>query len=411
MNPKQAVLTIAATASVLSASAGALFAATGATEPPAAMPDLRQGENQVTMKVGAISRLPRIGARVRLTAPMVASQRVVGNVTEIDETSMTVLEEGSILLKVPFAAVTTLEVSNGRVRQWKKGALIGAGVGALLSIGFHKPNNQVSPSFGPSGCSYAGFYCIDDPGGARVAVTLGGALDGAALGALRKTDRWASIPVDQLRGGYVTGSGGAAPQPTPAQALPAPPGSSVAPASQGVSRAADTRQIERWMGTRFRIVLGSGEKLMGQMASLSPTEARIVTSAGPEVIERATIARLEVSTEPKSQWMKGALIGGAAGAALDFVDAPYCTTGERISGAPRSCSRAASASETAIGGAIIGGVIGHFTKKDIWRPFHEDVAAASEDGPAAPVNEPTLQVAPLLSTHDRKAGLAVRLSW
>ena len=345
---------------------------------------------------GAISRLPQAGARIRLTAPGVAPGRVVGNLIAVDETFMTVLQEGSLSLHIRLDAITSFEVSTSRDRGWKKGGAIGAGFGALLGLGMHKP--------GEGGCNLDDYLCASDPGSTRASLVVLSALYGAGIGALRKSDHWTAIPVQELHSSIAARSdlvrfGPSAPTP-----LPAAPTATATPFEPSLPS-------DRWMGDRIRIVRGSGQKLVGQLASLSTTHVRILTSSGPVVAERSAIIRMETSTERKSQWLRGLLIGAAAGAALDFVDAPYCTTGRQTGATPRACSRAESATETAIGGAGIGALIGHFVKKDVWRPFRGEPAIAGSAEGSPRVAEPMVQMTPLIGLRERKAGVAFRVSW
>jgi hypothetical protein len=104
-------------------------------------------------------------------------------VIQTDEQSVLVGINGRVPLSVPRQAITQLEVSTGRERQAFHGMLIGAGIGALV---------------GATGCLPAvgcGHPSAEDVLGSAA----GGALYGAAIGALVKRDHWSAVPLDQVR--------------------------------------------------------------------------------------------------------------------------------------------------------------------------------------------------------------------
>jgi hypothetical protein len=83
------------------------------------------------------------GPRVRLTAPSVSGQRLVGTVVGLDDATLTLQRQGGKeRLQVPRGAITTTEVSWRRSRKGK-GAAIGAlvGLGAAVVVGFALGDN------------------------------------------------------------------------------------------------------------------------------------------------------------------------------------------------------------------------------------------------------------------------------
>jgi hypothetical protein len=131
--------------------------------------------------------LVTVGSRVRLLAPEISGQRLQGTVAEIGAESLTVDTDGHQRLGVPRRAITRLEVSTGQARHTLHGLAIGAGTGAVLSVVLPKCVNE--------GCtSEVGF----DPTFASI-YALGGAMWGALIGSLIKTDRWNLVSLDSVR--------------------------------------------------------------------------------------------------------------------------------------------------------------------------------------------------------------------
>lgn len=133
-----------------------------------------------------------VGSRVRVQAPADLQGPVEGMVMELDESTVLLSADGRVPIRISRDAITQLEVATGRKRQPIKGALIGAGIGAGI-------NALVSHDL----------YCSElEPGQtcpskARMVATgaAGGALWGAFIGLLVKSDRWGSVPLDRVHVG------------------------------------------------------------------------------------------------------------------------------------------------------------------------------------------------------------------
>ena len=130
----------------------------------------------------AVSPLP--GARLRVTAPPVAARPIVGSLEQITEREVILAVSDSDRRIVPRADIERVECSRGRHGNALKGLLVGAAIGAVV--------------LAVAVC--AGETCGEGEIPAAVAIGAGlGALPGAGIGALVKTERWADLPVGNLR--------------------------------------------------------------------------------------------------------------------------------------------------------------------------------------------------------------------
>jgi len=124
-----------------------------------------------------------VGTRVRVTSVETGAQPLIGEVVALEPGVVVVVGEGgSRKERVPVAPSTTLEVSRGKKSQAGRGAMIGAGIGAM-----------------PGVLMTTGDYNTDK--GNPAAVSLVGAAAGAAIGSLVglavKSENWlpAHVPV------------------------------------------------------------------------------------------------------------------------------------------------------------------------------------------------------------------------
>ncbi len=139
------------------------------------------------------------GDKVRVSAPAVVEKRMVCTVESLKPDTLALTVEGrDELLALPIAHVTKLEVGRGQKSNAGKGALIGLGVGVVVGV-----------TLGFAACAgETGSPCTNDVGEgspAGFAAVLGatGAVLGTGIGALiglaARTDRWETVPLDQIR--------------------------------------------------------------------------------------------------------------------------------------------------------------------------------------------------------------------
>ena len=131
-----------------------------------------------------------LGSLVRVTAPTVAKDPLVGTLVDSSTTELTLFLPESGKSTVRRDAITKLEWSNGRHSRAGKGALwgavIGAPLGALL-VGMSGGEGGEGPT--------AGVYIA--AGGALFAVV--GAGLGAMIGLAFKTDGWKQAPLSHVQ--------------------------------------------------------------------------------------------------------------------------------------------------------------------------------------------------------------------
>lgn len=136
----------------------------------------------------------RPGAKVKVTAPALGLEGQTGVIEELAGDSLILAAETKGQLQVhriPMSGIAKLDVRTGRRSHW----VTGAGIGALVGLvrGVQVAGSDHNPD--------------DDP----LEITVGavtGALLGMGIGSLIKSDRWAEVPVDQLRPRLIAGSDG-----------------------------------------------------------------------------------------------------------------------------------------------------------------------------------------------------------
>ncbi len=132
------------------------------------------------------------GPRVRVTALGFAAKPIVGVLTAIDATKITILRsKESAAVAIPRDALTRFEISHKSSRKGKGagiGALIGAGVGAALGVAAGADCGAPDASF-----------CISR-GASAAAVGLAGAAVGSILGAIiAPGEKWETANLDSLK--------------------------------------------------------------------------------------------------------------------------------------------------------------------------------------------------------------------
>ncbi len=135
------------------------------------------------------------GGRIRVTAPTLGVDKLVGTSVEADATRIRVqADDQASPMTISLADMTRLEVSQGRKSNALKGLLIGSIVGvstgAILGLAASLAESYDNP------CADNEVECVA-VGAAAFGVT--GALVGLGIGALLKSERWEEVPLDRLR--------------------------------------------------------------------------------------------------------------------------------------------------------------------------------------------------------------------
>jgi hypothetical protein len=137
------------------------------------------------------------GDRVRLTIESPASRHLVGTFVREHADSLWVELPGHpALVAAARNATARLEVSRGRHRATIRGAVIGAGLGAIggfVVSGVGTTQSQPCGSAAFVGACVTDWYGRAFRGG-LIGATVGGAI-GAVLGSIVTTERWARVPL------------------------------------------------------------------------------------------------------------------------------------------------------------------------------------------------------------------------
>jgi hypothetical protein len=144
----------------------------------------------------AVSPLP--GALLRVTAPSLSPKPIEGTLVQTTQSELLLDLANSERRSVPRAAVARLEWSRGRRGNVAKGVLWGALIGGTV-VAVAAGDECDGGSYEPD--CVAGFFL----GGASL-----GALGGAGVGALIKTEDWGEVPIANVRVTMAPVSGGAA---------------------------------------------------------------------------------------------------------------------------------------------------------------------------------------------------------
>ncbi len=107
---------------------------------------------------------------------------------QMDDESLVVSADDRIPVRVSRQEITRIEVSTGRKRQWLKGLMIGAVIGAVTGA---------YAELQPRGSSFGFGYESRGEAVAGDALLLG--LLGAGIPGLFKADRWSAVPLDRVR--------------------------------------------------------------------------------------------------------------------------------------------------------------------------------------------------------------------
>lgn len=124
------------------------------------------------------------GQRVRVRS-ITEPRRVVGGVSAIDGEFLSLIPDGSSLIKLPVRSIATVDASRGHKRNWLKGLGFGAAFGVGLAFAFPVDAANCGPET-TNFCSRAE---------ALTGSTVLFAGIGAAIGAFIKSERWTSLDV------------------------------------------------------------------------------------------------------------------------------------------------------------------------------------------------------------------------
>jgi hypothetical protein len=145
--------------------------------------------------------LLRPGAKVRMTAPTLGLSERIGRVQELTGDTLVMqvnaMRQGRLrieVLQVPMPAIAKLDVTTGRRGHWLEGAGIGFLFGAVVGLA--------------SGDDSSDQWFAYSAGEKALAGGFGFGLIGAGVGALIKSDKWAEVPLDQVRPRLIAGYGG-----------------------------------------------------------------------------------------------------------------------------------------------------------------------------------------------------------
>ncbi len=130
-----------------------------------------------------------VGERIRITDA--TGSEYVGTVQDVDQDELTLVLEDDRLHRIAFVDMMSLETSLGIKRNVRAGALMGVGVGALAGV--------LTSTLFSGFCDPSEKDCKDAVSGlgvlTAVVVAVPGALVGAGLGALMSGEKWSVLPL------------------------------------------------------------------------------------------------------------------------------------------------------------------------------------------------------------------------
>lgn len=133
------------------------------------------------------------GRTVRITSPALVHRTAEGTLVERSATSLLLRPEGSATpVELAIADVRRVQVATGSHRGTFRGAFTGLWSGLVLGViiyGADEADDEIDPDCGELQCFEAPFF---------VAMSLGGAAVGAAVGSLFHVTEWTELPVARL---------------------------------------------------------------------------------------------------------------------------------------------------------------------------------------------------------------------
>lgn len=131
-----------------------------------------------------------LDSRVRATTSDAPASEYVGALSSWNEESLSISRPGYDLQTIPLSDLAELEISRGKSGNWRKGGLIGLGIGLAGGV--------IAAAFAVDAAEeednpFAPLAWIFFPAAGTVA---GGAL-GAGAGALVRTEKWETVPIPE----------------------------------------------------------------------------------------------------------------------------------------------------------------------------------------------------------------------
>ena len=134
------------------------------------------------------------GERVRVTAPGLSSNPIVGTFDQVNRDTLLLSIDGRAEpISVPISSVSKLEVSAGTKSNFAKGLGIGFLIGATTGALIGAASGDDDPS------AFMAFTAEEKAVGAGLVLGLAGGLLGGIIGAVNPSERWEAVPVDELR--------------------------------------------------------------------------------------------------------------------------------------------------------------------------------------------------------------------
>ena len=141
------------------------------------------------------SRAVEVGSRVRVSAPEVGAQPLIGRVVGLEPHAVLVRAESSgTATRVALGLSTTIEVSGGRRSKAGRGAVVGAAVGAMPGLLMTFGDYNTDPEYSPGAVAALG--------------AAAGAAVGAVVGWALKSEEWFPAEAPLVTAGVVPLRGG-----------------------------------------------------------------------------------------------------------------------------------------------------------------------------------------------------------
>jgi hypothetical protein len=161
------------------------------------------------------------------------------------------------------------------------------------------------------------------------------------------------------------------------------------PALPALAQTGEPPALQLPAGIRARVATRTmGQRIEGTLVSADSDAIRIMPKGSLPIASAAIsvptrdVLKLETAFERKRHVWQGLLIGAGGGALVglaDEVDPVTCKTSSYI-----ACTRAEAVAVDAVGGAVVGLIIGVLVKSDRWTPVALDALAAPKPSVSTP---------------------------